>query len=220
MRMAKTLDDLQNLLTGHGYTCEPMLDLILATRVETKTYKNPSGENTLEITLTLDKANNCVVVEVLRAFDLKAAKHREATLACLMTASFRTPLLRPSLDPADGEIRLRIDCPCGDDGARDQDVLTALALLPSFVEAWYPQVAAAMQKGKFDANEVAHINLSRINDSSPATPAAQPSSPSLGSLMRAAALSTKPGGHPSRLAALAEFRRWLDQLGGGNGEQN
>jgi hypothetical protein len=240
--MAKTLDDLQTLLTGHGYACEQMLDVILATRLETKTYKNPAGENTLEILLTFDKLNDCVAVEVLRAFDLKAAKHREATLACLMAASFRTPLLRPSLDPADGEIRLRVDCQCGDQGASDRHVLTALELLRSFVEAWHPQVDSAMHKGKFDPNKVAHINLSRIGlsqtnlsqtnasqtnasqvDAHPtSTPdvaeqdaeADAPHGPSIGSLMRAAAISAKPGGHANRLKALAEFRRWLDQRGG------
>lgn len=232
--MAKTLDDLQTLLTGHGYTCEQMLDVILATRLETKTYKNPAGENTLEILLTFDKLNDCVAVEVLRAFDLKAAKHREATLACLMAASFRTPLLRPSLDPADGEIRLRVDCQCGDQGASDRHVLTALELLRSFVEAWHPQVDSAMQKGKFDPNKVAHINLSRINLSwighsssapdvappdAPAPDAGEPSGPSIGSLMRAAAISAKPGGHANRLNALAEFHQWLDQRGG-DGERN
>jgi hypothetical protein len=223
--MAKTLDDLQTLLTGHGYACEQMLDVILATRLETKTYKNPAGENTLEILLTFDKPNDCVAVEVLRAFDLKAAKHREATLACLMAASFRTPLLRPSLDPADGEIRLRVDCQCGDQGASDRHVLTALELLRSFVEAWHPQVDAAMHKGKFDPNKVAHINLSRITGhptsapdaaaaDAPAPDAGDPSGPSIGSLMQAAAISAKPGGHANRLKALAEFRRWLDQRGG------
>lgn len=232
--MAKTLDDLQTLLTGHGYTCEQMLDVILATRLETKTYKNPAGENTLEILLTFDKLNDCVAVEVLRAFDLKAAKHREATLACLMAASFRTPLLRPSLDPADGEIRLRVDCQCGDQGASDRHVLTAIELLRSFVEAWHPQVDSAMQKGKFDPNKVAHINLSRINLSwighsssapdvappdAPAPDAGEPSGPSIGSLMRAAAISAKPGGHANRLNALAEFHQWLDQRGG-DGERN
>jgi len=223
--MAKTLDDLQTLLTGHGYACEQMLDVILATRLETKTYKNPAGENTLEILLTFDKLNDCVAVEVLRAFDLKAAKHREATLACLMAASFRTPLLRPSLDPADGEIRLRVDCQCGDQGASDRHVLTALELLRSFVEAWHPQVDSAMQKGKFDPNKVAHINLSRIGPTS--TPdvveqdaeADEPHGPSIGSLMRAAAISAKPGGHANRLKALAEFHQWLDQRGG-DGERN
>ena len=232
--MAKTLDDLQTLLTGHGYACEQMLDVILATRLETKTYKNPAGENTLEILLTFDKLNDCVAVEVLRAFDLKAAKHREATLACLMAASFRTPLLRPSLDPADGEIRLRVDCQCGDQGASDRHVLTALELLRSFVEAWHPQVDSAMQKGKFDPNKVAHINLSRINLSwigqsssapdvappdAPAPDPGEPSGPSIGSLMRAAAISAKPGGHANRLNALAEFHQWLDQRGG-DGERN
>ena len=236
MRMAKTIDDLQTLLTGHGYTCEQMLDVVLATRLETKTYKNPSGENTLEILLTFDRPNDCVAVEVLRAFDLKAAKHREATLACLMAAAFRTPLLRPSLDPADGEIRLRVDCQCGDQGASDRHVLTALELLRSFVEAWHPQVDAAMQKGKFDPNKVACINLSRIGSSqtsgpSPSAPddaaqgasapdAGETSGPSIGSLMRAAAISAKPGGHANRLKVLAEFRRWLDQQGGGDCERN
>lgn len=228
--MAKTLDDLQALLTGHGYACEQMLDVVLTTRLETKTYKNPAGENTLEILLTFDKPNDCVAVEVLRAFDLKAAKHREAALACLMAAAFRTPLLRPSLDLADGEIRLRVDCQCGDQGASDRHVLTALELLRSFVEAWHPQVDAAMQKGKFDPNKVANINLSRIGHSpsafdaaaqdAPAPEAGEPRSPSLGSLMRAAAISAKPGGHANRLKALAEFRRWLDQHSGGDYERN
>ena len=229
--MPKTIDDLHALLTGHGYICERPLDMIVATTITTQVYKSPAGEKALEILLTFDNANACVAIEILHAFDLKKAAHREATLACLMAASFRTPLLRPSLDPADGEIRMRIDCPCGADGARDRDVLTALALLPSFVEAWYPQVAAAMQKGKFDANKVAHINLSRITGhptpapdatapDAPAADAGEPNGPSIGSLMRAAAISAKPGGHANRLKVLAQFRRWLEQQGGGDCERN
>jgi len=118
-----------------------------------------------------------------------------------------------------------VDCQCGDQGASDRHVLTALELLRSFVEAWHPQVDAAMQKGKFDPNKVAHINLSRITGhrtsapdaaaaDAPAPDAGDPSGPSIGSLMRAAAISAKPGGHANRLKALADFRRWLDQRGG------
>lgn len=241
--MAKTLDDLQNLLTSQGLACELKLDTIVATRVETKTYKNPAGENTLEILLTFDRPNRCVAVEILQAFDLRATDHKEATLACVMTASGRTPLLRPGLEP-EGDIRIRIDCPCDADGAPDERVLEALAVLTGFAEAWHPQVAKAMKTGKFNAHEVAHLNLSRFQrhepdrpaddsgaetepktDTKPAAPSAadrgpQSDSVSIGSVMRAAAISTKPGGHPSRLAALAAFRKWLDDQGLGNCEQN
>jgi hypothetical protein len=158
--MPKTIEEIHALLTGHGYACERPLDMIVATTVTTKTYKNPSGQKELEILLTFDRANDCVAIEILHAFDLKKAAHREATLACLMTASARTPLLRPTLEP-EGDIRLRIDCTCGSEGAREEDVLKALALLPCFADAWHEQITLAMEKGRFDPNKVAHINLSR-----------------------------------------------------------
>lgn len=220
--MAKTLDDLQTLLTRQGYACELLLDAIVATRVTTKTYKNPAGENALEVCLTFDRPNRCVAVESLHAFDLRAADHREATLACLLTASGRTPLLRPALEP-EGDIKIRIDCPFDDEGARDERVLEALAVLTGFVEAWHPEVAKAMKTGKFNAADVAHINLSRIPLHQPdqADRPDQPTnSPSIGAVMRAAAISTKPGALPNRLAVLAEFRKWLDEQGGTPGTQN
>lgn len=234
--MAKTIDDLQNLLTAHGYACQRMLDVIVATTVPTKTYKNPAGHNALEILVTIDRPNDCVAVEILKAFDLRSTEHKEATLRCLMTASARTPLLRPALEP-EGDIKLRIDCPCDADGARDLDVLRALALLPSFADAWYPQMDAAMQRGKFDPSKVAHINLSRMTSGT--TPAAIPAPTSdvgdpdaadpgaadtdpldLRMVMKAAAISTKPGAHPNRLRALFEFRRRRDEPGGGPCDQN
>jgi len=209
--MAKTLDDLQNLLSNHGYTCEQKLDVILMTRVRTNTYKDPTGSNTLDILLSFDRPNDCVAVEVLRAFDLRAAEHREATLACLMAASFRTALLRPSLDTTDDEIRLRIDCPCGEEGARDADVLRALALLPSFVEAWYPQVISAMESGEFEPNEVPRLNLSSTLRASP--PAGEEEAEAIadaspiGEIARVSSMAQKPGAHPNRLRALFEFHR-------------
>ncbi len=166
--MPKTLDDIQSLLTRRGYTCERMVDVIVATTVPTKVYKNPSGENALEIMVTFDHANHCVAVEVLRAFELREADHKEAALACLMTAAGRTPLLRPTLEP-EGTVGLRIDCTCGRNGARESDVLQAMALLESWVEVWFPQVSAAMTLGKFNAYEVPHLNLLRMGrgDSTP-----------------------------------------------------
>jgi len=262
--MAKTLDDLQNLLTREGYACELLLDAIVATRVPTKTYKNPTGEHTLEIYVTFDRPNNCVAVEVLHAFDLRKTDHREATLACVLTASGRTPLLRPALEP-EGDIKIRIDCPCEADEAQDERVLEAVAVLTGFVEAWHPQVAAAMKTGKFNAHDVARFNLSRMPSRRPAKPRksgetnkpAKPNKPddsaapdepatpeqpaatdehakpdeqaktgkqarglSIGSMMRAAAISAKPGGTPARLAVLKAFREWLDDQRGRNGEQN
>lgn len=180
--MQQTIDDLQTLLTGNGYHCKRLLDVIVATKVATTNYKNAAGEKNLEILLGFDKAADCVAVEIQHAFDLHKAAHREATLACLMAASARTPLLRPALDPTDGEIRLRIDCTCGSDGARDEDVLRAVALLPSFADAWYEQITAAMEKGKFDATKVATLDYAgmargRHNASSTAAPGNEPASP-------------------------------------------
>jgi hypothetical protein len=39
--MAKTLDELQALLAGHGSACQQMLDAVLAKRLETPTSKTP-----------------------------------------------------------------------------------------------------------------------------------------------------------------------------------
>jgi hypothetical protein len=241
--MQRTIDDLQTLLTGHGYACKRLLDVIVATKVATKTYKNSAGEQNLEIFLAFDQANDCVAVEILRAFDLRKAAHKEATLACLMTASAHTPLLRPALDPADGEIRLRIDCTCGSDGARDEDVLRALAILPSFADAWYEQIIAAMEKGKFDPTKVGTLNFSRMiappnpkpdtagPESAPAphdaavppdaaVPARAPIPPADDVTARIAALAQRPGAGRNRLRALLEFRKWLDAQPRDPGERN
>lgn len=186
--MARTLDDLKHLLTRHGYACELLLDALVATRVPTQTYTNPFGEHALEIYLSFDRPNHCVAVEVLHAFDLRAADSsrasdhsraadharvdrrrappREAALACLLAAIGRTPLVRPSLEP-EGTIRIRIDCPCDDTGVSDDRVLEALAVLTAFVEAWHPQMTAAMQTGRFNPGDVAHLNLSRMPPHNP-----------------------------------------------------
>ena len=245
--MAKTIEDLQNLLAAHGYACQQMFDVIVGTQVPTKTYKSPAGEQALDILLSFDRPNDCVAVEIIRAFDLRKAQHREATLACVLSAAARTPLLRAVLDPADGEIRLRVDCPCGPDGASDEQVLQAVHLLACAVEAWYPEVTAAMEEGAFDANNVTRITLARLNqpglqkpDASEANdagpdPAAedeqaagdeqaadQPArkKPGVRETFRAAAIAHRPGAQPSRLKVLFDFKKWLDENGRNFGNQN
>jgi hypothetical protein len=160
--MAKTIDDLKQLLADQGHDCREMFDALVVAELPTKTYKHPTGRNQLELVLSFDRPNDCVAVEILNAFQLGKAAFPEATLACLMTAAARAPLLRPSLDPVDGEIRLRVDCPCGADGASDEDVLRAVNLLTSVAENWYPQISAAMEEGNFDANQMTRITLSRL----------------------------------------------------------
>ena len=152
--MLKTIDHVEGLLTNHGYTTTRMLDLIVATTVPTKTYTNTAGEKAIELVITFDKSSDCLVVAALRAFDLRKTVHKEATLACLLAATARAPFLCPSLDPVDGEIRLRIDCPCGTRGARDGDLLKAVTVLPWFADIVSPQILAAMEKGSFDPNQV------------------------------------------------------------------
>jgi hypothetical protein len=224
--MAKTLDDLQTLLTANGYDCQRLLDVIVATTVTTAVYKNPAGQKALEMLVTIDQPNDCVAIEILKAFDLRATEHKEATLRCLMTASGRTPLVRPALEP-EGDIKLRVDCARDADGARDGDVLNALKLLYRFADAWYPQVDAAMRKGKFDPSQVALLNLSRLAGDTAPAPAPSPTddgettgTPNLRSVVKAAAISTKPGAHPNRLRALLRFRRPPGDQGSGPCDQN
>lgn len=225
--MAKTIDELHNLLADHGYACKRMYDVIVATRVPTQIYKDPAGDSSLEILVTLDQPNDCVAVEILKAFSLGKAAHPEAFLRCIMTAVAHTPRLRPALEP-EGDIRLRIDCTCDEDGARESDVLRAVALLPAFADAWYPQIAAAMHHGTFDASAVAKVELPApaVRPARPASapacdpePFAKPEAKSLsepapaslpcGDLIRAAKLTQRPGGTPHRLRTLMEFHAWL-----------
>jgi len=201
--MPKTLDDIQTLLDSHGYACERKLDVIVATRVPTKVYKSPAGEDFLEIYLTLDKTGDCVAVESLRAFDIKNTEYKQEALSCLLIAAARTPLVRTSLDPADGCVSIRIDCTCGVNGARDSDVLRAVAILPAFVDSWGPEIATAIAKGKFDPNAVSQMHVPKLRGRSPS--ARHPRSPA----SKAAAISQKPGGGVNRLRALMEFHRWL-----------
>jgi hypothetical protein len=176
--MAKTIEDLKQLLVSQGHDCQEMFDALVVAELPTKTYKHPTGRSHLDLVLSFDRPNECVAVEILNAFQLAKTAFPEATLACLMTAAARAPLLRPSLEPDDGEIRLRVDCPCGADGASDEEVLRAVALLTAVAENWYPQISAAMEEGDFDANQMTRITLARLGkpglaDAGPAAPAGQ-----------------------------------------------
>ena len=228
--MAKTLDDLETLLTGHGYACEQRLDCIVATKLATETYENATGEKALDVFITIDRANDCVALEALHAFDLRQAAHREAMLACLMTASGRTPLVRPGLEP-EGDVRLRVDCAFGPNGASDQHVLLALAVLPRFVDNCYAQVMTAMKRGKFEPHKLPHLHLSRMTSAAkpaapngpPATAAETPAADqprrtfgaTIDAALKAASLSQKPGAHANRVRVLFDFRRFLDEEAAG-----
>lgn len=69
--------------------------------------------------------------------------------------------MRTALEP-EGDIRIRVDCPCDDDGAREERVLEALAALTAFVEAWHPQVTKAMKTGRFHVGDGTGPNLLRV----------------------------------------------------------
>jgi len=222
--MLRNLQQVEGLLKTNGYATTRLLDVIVATTVGTKTYTNNSGEKAIEIMITFDKGGDCLAVEVLRAFDLRKTVHKEATLACLLTATARAPLLRPSLDPADGEIRLRIDCPCGTRGARDGDLLKAVSLLPWFADNISPHISAAMEKGSFDHRQVGRFHYPKLKPgrkrsvkptNGAITAQKQPPAPtdtkSSGSA-RAEALAKRPGSSPGRLRSLYVFHQWLASL--------
>lgn len=223
--MLRNLDQVEGLLKANGYTTTRLLDVIVATTVGTKTYTNDSGEKAIEIMITFDRGGDCLAVEVLRAFDLRQTVHKEATLACLLTATARAPLLRTSLDPADGEIRLRVDCPCSVHGARDGDLLKAVLLLPWFADNISPHISAAMEKGSFDPNQVGRFHYPKQRAAKqrtgkpgarakPAGKASPDPADAAGAdrRARAEALSQRPGGSPGRLTRLHAFHQWLASL--------
>lgn len=223
--MLKNLEQVEGLLKTNGYSTTRLLDVIVATTVGTKTYTNNSGEKAIEIMITFDKGGDCLAVEVLQAFDLRKTVHKEATLSCLLTAAAKAPLLRTSLDPVDGEIRLRIDCPCSTHGARDGDLLKAVSLLPWFADNISPHISAAMEKGSFDPNQVGRFHypkpsvaqrrtVTRIDRAKAAgkQSSAPARNPETDRWARAEALSKQPGGNPGRLTRLHAFHQWLASL--------
>lgn len=149
--MAKTLDDVERLLTARGYPCRRVYDVCVLTRLPTKAYTNRSGDRTIEVQLVFDEQNRCLTMDTPWAFDTKQAAHKEAMLACLLAASGRSPLVKTQLDPEDGEVRLRVDCRLGADGVDGEDLFTMLSLIPAFADRWFPHIKDAMQKGFFDA---------------------------------------------------------------------
>ena len=149
--MAKTLDDLERLLTARGYPCKRIHDVCVFTRLPTKAYTNPRGGKTIEVCLAFDEPNRCLTMDTPWAFDSTKAEHTEAMLACLLAASARSPLVKTQLDPEDGEVRLRVDCRLGADGVDGDELLSMLSLIPAFADRWYPHIKDAMEKGHFDA---------------------------------------------------------------------
>jgi len=106
--MAKTLDDLEQLLTARGYPCKRIFDLCLLTQVPTKAYTSlRTGTKSIEVQLAFDDRNRCLTIDTPWAFDCRKAAHKEAMLACLLAASGKSPLVKTQLDPEQGEVRLR-----------------------------------------------------------------------------------------------------------------
>lgn len=148
--MARTLAELESLLKDKGFPCRRIFDLCVMTELPTKAYTNAKGDRSIEIHLAFDKTHGCLTLDTPWAFDSKKASHKEAMLACLLSASAKSPLVKTQLDPTDGEVRLRVDCCCGSDGVEPENVLRLLSLIPEFADRWYPHIKTAMEKGTFD----------------------------------------------------------------------
>lgn len=148
--MARTLDELESLLKSRGMPCQRIQDRCLRTELPTKAYTSPKGDRTIAIHLAFDSTNDCLTIDTPWAFDSKRAAHKEAMLACLLSASAKTPLVKTQLDPTAGEVRLCVDCRCGRDGVETDAILKVLALIPEVADRWYPQIKNAMEKGFFD----------------------------------------------------------------------
>ena len=60
--MAKTLDDLEKLLTSRGYPCRRVFDSFVITRFPTRAYTNPAGDKSIEVYLGFDANHGCLTM--------------------------------------------------------------------------------------------------------------------------------------------------------------
>jgi hypothetical protein len=188
--MPKTIDQLAQLLATHGYACNRLLNMLVVS-VKTNSYRNPSGQATAEIFCTFE--HDCLTCEIPFAFNAKNAAHKDVLYECLLVAAAKTPMLKTQVDPRDGEVRLRVDCPCcGNDGVREDDVIRAVTLLPEFADEWFDEVTRAMNDGDF------RVPANAIQRSKSAV------GERLDSIVRRA-------GGVNRLKVLLDFRKRLDQ---------
>jgi len=235
--MAKTIDELQSLLTGRGYACQRNSETMLRTQVATTTYRNPEGTNALQILMFFDEPNDCVAFEIVHMFELRGTEYPNVIFVYLLAAILFAPRVRPAFDAHVGEIGVRIDSPFGEEGVRDEDILQSLVLLSVFADGCYSEVNAAMGKGIFDHNEVPRITIAGLaakradgdetkpvadatGSMSPAPTNVNPTNTSADSPSHVEGTSKMLGGHPNRLRTLLEFQAWLAQQGHDFGNQN
>lgn len=150
--MPNSLDDLERFLKGHGYPCSRLRGTILATHLPTSSYRNNAGGRSIEVHLSLEAEAGCLVIDAPQAFDLGKSPHKEATLACLNAASAQTPLVKAHLDPANGDVRFRVDCMLVGNDLDEQGLIRALSLIPKAADRWHPEIRSAMEKGCFSQN--------------------------------------------------------------------
>jgi hypothetical protein len=150
--MAKTIEDVEQLLAERGYACRRMSGQCVQTQLPTEAYVNREGRKAIDVQILIDEQHGCLTMDTPWAFDSHKAEHKEAMLTCLLTASGQSPMVKTQLDPADGEVRLRVDCRLGTAGVDGDDVFTLLSLIPAFADRWYPHIKSAMEKGTFDAS--------------------------------------------------------------------
>jgi len=149
--MAFTLDEVEKVVRGRGIECHRLgRGPQLATLIPTKAYKDAKGEHRIAVFIWMDETNSCLVMNAPWAFDSRDSRHKEALLACLLGASCRSAFVRPQVDPADGEVRLRIDSALGKEGLPPETVVRMLEAITAFADAWYPQIKSAMEKGSYD----------------------------------------------------------------------
>lgn len=188
--MPKTIPELESLLVSRGYECQRLLEMLVV-HVKTSAYRNPAGNATAELFCTFE--SQCLTVEIPFAFNAAKAAHKDVLYECLLVAAAKTPMLKTQVDPRDGEVRLRVDCPCcGDDGVREDDALRAVTLLPTFADEWFEEVIRAMNDGAFEVppNAIRKPKPTRTDR--------------LDTVVRRA-------GGVNRLRVLLQFRKYLDQ---------
>jgi len=115
---------------------------------ETRRYRNPAGEKSLMVLVTVSEHGRHLEVAAVNAYSASDAKDVGKLCEFLMGQNYITKLLRWELDRCDGEIRALVDVAPIDGGVTFDAFMRILMTFPIVLDSLHPTIAKVMATAK------------------------------------------------------------------------
>lgn len=115
---------------------------------ETRRYRNPSGENSLMVVVTVSDNGHHLEVAAVNAYSANDAKNVGTLCEYLMGQNYALKLLRWELDRCDGEIRALADAAPVDGGITYEAFMRMLMMFPVVLDSLHTSIAKVMATAK------------------------------------------------------------------------